>query len=59
MKGDRHRRACALVLCGLSLKEIAKEMGITVRAVKFHVAELLKETNCKTRLEYMARELKK
>lgn len=40
-----------LILKGLSNKEIADKVCITVGAVKYHITKLLREHSCKSRAE--------
>ena len=50
----RERDVLKLVLEGKSNAEIAAELVITERTVKFHMTNLLKKTCCKTRLDVIA-----
>jgi DNA-binding CsgD family transcriptional regulator len=49
----------AYVLLGRPYKEIASKQGVTEKAVKFHVCNILKKYGCKTRPELMAKFLDK
>lgn len=44
-----------LMLKGKSNKEIANELGITEKTVKFHATNIFRECEVKTRYEYMAK----
>lgn len=47
-----------LMLKGKSNKQIATEIGITEKTVKFHATNIFKECGVKTRYEYMAKIMK-
>ena len=38
---DRERQVLRLIFCGLANKEIAGELGITVKTVEYHIANIL------------------
>jgi DNA-binding CsgD family transcriptional regulator len=46
-----------LILSGKSNKEIATQLGITVRTVRFHVSNILAKHKATNRLELLARQL--
>jgi DNA-binding NarL/FixJ family response regulator len=50
----RQRSVLSLVLQGLSNKEIARALGLTVGTTKNYVSELLKASNVRTRSEMLA-----
>lgn len=50
----RQRSVLSLVLQGLSNKEIARSLGLTVGTTKNYVSELLKASNVRTRSEMLA-----
>jgi len=50
----REREVPALVIAGKSNAEIAAELVVSERTVKFHMTNLLKKTGCKTRLDVIA-----
>ncbi len=47
----REREVLRLVVDGLSNKEIAQRLGVTVRTVEFHVGNLLKKLDVTSRVE--------
>lgn len=47
----RERQVLGLIKKGLLYKQIAKELGVTDRAIEFHAAKLLKKYNVKDRYE--------
>ena len=48
---EREREVLALIAQGLSSKEIAHQLGLTVRTVDFHVANILQKLGVVSRLE--------
>ena len=50
----RERDVLELVVTGKSNAEIAAELTVTERTVKFHMTNVLKKTGCKTRLDVIA-----
>lgn len=49
----RERQVLAGVKRGLGNKEIANELNISERTIKFHVSNILAKTNCTNRRELM------
>jgi len=50
----REHDVLTLVIAGKSNSEIAAELVVSERTVKFHMTNLLKKTGCKTRLDVIA-----
>ena len=51
----RESQVLALLLEGLSNKEIARRLGISERAVKFHVASIYKQHGARNSRDFLAR----
>jgi DNA-binding NarL/FixJ family response regulator len=51
----REQQVLDLVVTGKSNKEIATEVGVTERTVKFHVSKLLSRFGAKSRIELAAK----
>jgi DNA-binding NarL/FixJ family response regulator len=51
----RQRQVLDGIRRGLQNKEIGASLGCTARTVKFHVAEILRETGCSNRYELLQR----
>jgi DNA-binding NarL/FixJ family response regulator len=50
MISNRQRQVLSLLAVGSSNREIAKELGLTERTVKAHVAELLRKIGAPNRI---------
>ena len=50
----REKQILSFVLAGLQIKEIAKELYITERTVKFHITNILKKTGVKNQKELIS-----
>lgn len=51
----REAEIMPLIVRGLSLKMMAREIGVEVRTIKSHVSHILHKLGCATRLEIIAR----
>jgi LuxR family maltose regulon positive regulatory protein len=56
---EREAQILELLLEGKADKEIAASFDISVRTVRFHVSNIFKKKNLRTRAELMARELRR
>ncbi len=53
---EREVQVLALIMSGISNKEIGQELGVTIFCIKYHVASILKKSGYRTKILLIAKE---